>query len=286
VKDGIPLDITLDYFSERHWDRVAQARGSASSDVGAALIDSMVTSVDGHGATAILDIGSGNGALANALAATFTDAIVRGVDYSSTATRIAEQRLAAHDDDGVRQRLRFVTGPAVPLPFDDNSFDAITLLKTAWVLPDLPAALRECRRVLRPGGRIHVQTWSTPQRCAALTLGSAVIGERIGGFVLPPEATGPFELTTERIAHEMSSAGLVVEAQPVFSWDMRVRSCDDYWERLRSVAGTAFWALATQPTQDRMLLDDTWRRHSEAYRDADGWAILPLDWHVSVGELQ
>jgi demethylmenaquinone methyltransferase/2-methoxy-6-polyprenyl-1,4-benzoquinol methylase len=52
------------------------------------------------------------------------------------------------------QRVRFVTGDMMALPFPDASFDAITTGYGLRNVPDLDGALREMVRVLRPGGRM------------------------------------------------------------------------------------------------------------------------------------
>lgn len=47
-------------------------------------------------------------------------------------------------------------GDAVALPYPDGTFDAAYLISTLGQVPDMTAALRELRRVLRPGGRVVV----------------------------------------------------------------------------------------------------------------------------------
>ena len=51
-------------------------------------------------------------------------------------------------------QLQFLLGDAAALPFDDGRFDAATVAFGLGTLPDLPAGLRELRRVVRPGGRV------------------------------------------------------------------------------------------------------------------------------------
>ncbi|MCM1951178.1 class I SAM-dependent methyltransferase [Streptomyces sp. G2] len=275
------MDINLDYFSQSHWDRVARARGTASSEVGTVLIDSVVTRVREGGAQDVLDIGSGNGALACALVTAMADARVTGLDYSPAAVRLAVEELLPTLPPADRTRLSFSAGSADALPFEDDRFDAVTMLKTAWVLPDLPAALRECRRVLRPGGSIHIQSWADPEQCAALTLGGDVLADSISGFTLPPEAMAPFELTPDRVVAELTGAGFRMERQHSFSWDLTVGTASEYWDRLRSIAGTAYWAFAVQPNEDRPSLDTTWRRYAADYTTPDDTWNLPLAWHIS-----
>jgi ubiquinone/menaquinone biosynthesis C-methylase UbiE len=48
------------------------------------------------------------------------------------------------------------TGDAARLPYPDHSFDAAYLVSVLGEVPDAPAAVRELRRVLKPGGRLVV----------------------------------------------------------------------------------------------------------------------------------
>lgn len=55
-----------------------------------------------------------------------------------------------------RNRTTWVWQHAVPLPFNDNSFDAVTCLEALEFMPSTRDALRECVRVLKPGGLLLV----------------------------------------------------------------------------------------------------------------------------------
>jgi demethylmenaquinone methyltransferase/2-methoxy-6-polyprenyl-1,4-benzoquinol methylase len=57
---------------------------------------------------------------------------------------------------------RLVSGDALYLPFASGSFDAITIAFGLRNVADRPAALREMRRLLRPGGRAYVLEFSRP----------------------------------------------------------------------------------------------------------------------------
>ncbi len=67
-----------------------------------------------------------------------------------------------------RDRLTWVWHDSVPLPFNDNSFDAVTCLEALEFMPSTIDALRECVRVLKPGGllvtsnRIASGRWQMP----------------------------------------------------------------------------------------------------------------------------
>ncbi|HVE53668.1 MAG TPA: methyltransferase domain-containing protein, partial [Ramlibacter sp.] len=56
-----------------------------------------------------------------------------------------------------RRGLRFVEASAERLPFPDGHFDRAMMLRSFHHMPDQEAALRELRRVLKPGGSVLVQ---------------------------------------------------------------------------------------------------------------------------------
>ncbi len=69
-----------------------------------------------------------------------------GADFTQTMLAVAARR------HGMRRLHAWVTADAHRLPFRDGSFDVVTNAFVLRNLVDLPGALREMRRVLRPGG--------------------------------------------------------------------------------------------------------------------------------------
>lgn len=101
------------------------------------------------GATSLaLDVATGTGRLPLALLAIpFYEGSVVGVDYSRKMLHEAAKKCAPYSE-----RVTLLHHPAVPLPFADSTFDAVTCLEALEFLPDRHAALQEMVRVLRPGG--------------------------------------------------------------------------------------------------------------------------------------
>lgn len=96
----------------------------------------------------VLDIGSGPGLLAYDMAeAVGNSGRVCGIDVSQAMLAMAEKRCAE------QPRTEFRMAPATQLPYPDDSFDAAVSTQVYEYVRDVPAALAELHRVLRPGGR-------------------------------------------------------------------------------------------------------------------------------------
>jgi len=101
--------------------------------------------------TDVLDLGCGPGVSAFVLAE-HTGANVVGLDYSQ---RMVARAKAAHRSEFVHlPNVRFLCGDACALDLPDASVDLITGHSFLYLVSDRPAALREARRVLRPGGTL------------------------------------------------------------------------------------------------------------------------------------
>ena len=101
----------------------------------------------------VVDIGSGPGLLASELAeAVGLDGAVTGVDPSESMLRLAAARRPAEGAAPLELRA----GDALALPLADASVDVAVSTQVYEYVDDMPAALAEARRVLRPGGRLLV----------------------------------------------------------------------------------------------------------------------------------
>jgi SAM-dependent methyltransferase len=106
----------------------------------------------------VLDIGSGPGYLAVSMArAVGPTGAVHGVDPSPAMNAIARARGADIP------WLRIDDGDALALPYSDDTFDVAVSTQVYEYVADVPRALGELRRVLRPGGRALIldTDWDT-----------------------------------------------------------------------------------------------------------------------------
>ncbi len=118
----------------------------------------------------LLDAGCGAG-LAARIAAE-RGAKVAGLDASEALIAIARERVPAGD---------FRVGEIEALPFPDARFDVVTGFNSFQFAADPVAALREARRVVRPGGRVAMVVWGRSADCEAMAVVGAIVK------LLPPD---------------------------------------------------------------------------------------------------
>ena len=170
----------------------------------------------------VLDLATGTADLAILTARTHPDAAVTGLDPSRNMLAVGREKLAAKGLDG---RVTLVEGDAERLPFDDASFDGITMAFGIRNVPDRPAALREMARVTRPGGRVCILELAEPREgpMAAMArfhihtvvpwLGAALSGAKEYQYLQRSIAAFP---APEEFAEAMRASGLtVIEARPM-----------------------------------------------------------------------
>lgn len=109
--------------------------------------------VQGWRPARLLDLATGSGVLAATLGRACPEAAVIGADFCLPMLQQARK------GRGLR---RLVVADAMRLPFGDGAFDAVTVAFGLRNMPSYLGALREMRRVLRPGGHLLILDFSVP----------------------------------------------------------------------------------------------------------------------------
>jgi len=104
----------------------------------------------------ILDVATGTGDLARALARRAPAARVTGLDFTRSMLDVAAQKYGFESH-------RWIEGDGLNLPFASGAFDATTIAFGLRNMADRAAGLREMRRIVRPGGRVAVLEFSQPR---------------------------------------------------------------------------------------------------------------------------
>ncbi|WP_077326691.1 demethylmenaquinone methyltransferase [Virgibacillus siamensis] len=109
--------------------------------------------------TTALDVCCGTGDWSFSLAeATGKNGKVIGIDFSSNMLSVARKK----NERFQYEQLSFVQGNAMSLPYEDNSFDYVTIGFGLRNVPDYMTVLKEMYRVVKPGGHVVCLETSQP----------------------------------------------------------------------------------------------------------------------------
>lgn len=162
----------------------------------------------------ILDVATGTGDLAIAMARRIRDVQVLGVDLSEAMLAVARRKVEAR---GLDSRIVLDRGDAEHLAVADASVDVATVAFGVRNFGDLAAGLRELARTIKPGGQVVILEFSRPRNRAFRALYefySYKILPHIGGLVSRdkrayeylPASVGEFP-APERFMEMMAAAG-------------------------------------------------------------------------------
>lgn len=115
-----------------------------------ALTDEMLKLAEPRDGLQVLDIGCGTGKAGCRIAQEF-NCHVLGV---SPSTACIDKATALATTLNLSDSAKFLPGDGTQLQFQDNRFDRVWVMESSHLMDDKPALLRECARVLKPGGRV------------------------------------------------------------------------------------------------------------------------------------
>lgn len=211
----------------------------------------------------VLDVACGPGTLSFLAAPRVGH--VSAIDF---APNMLEQLRTRVREAGVRN-LSAELMDAQHLTFHDGTFDAVFCSFGMMFVPDRARALEEMRRVLRPGGRVAIATWSTIDKRPLMQLAFAAARDALGA---PTPPKGPLQ-SIEECEGELRAAGFHDPIARTFDEDAVFPSVDAYWKALMSGGAPMAVMRATMTV-------DAWhsveRRVLQALRERVGEGELRL----------
>jgi SAM-dependent methyltransferase len=177
---------------------------------------------------------------------------VIGIDLAPGALKTAEERARKRG----LTNIRFQHADAHDLPFANESFDRITSRLGVMFLADLPRALREMHRVLKPGGRLALLTWGPmKQPYFESTVGTVL--RMLPGGVMRESDLAMFAFAVPGIlAQKLQQAGFAqVEENFVtlpWTWPGTPQECWDYFQEVTAPFATLFRSI---PQDERPAID-------------------------------
>lgn len=221
---------------------------------------------------AVLDVGSGTGALTAAVAAAAPSSRIVGIDPAASYVAYARSRYP-------EERMRFDVGDAQQLRFGDGTFDRTLSLLVLNFIPDRSKAVDEMIRVTRLGGTVAGAVWDYGQgmqmlrlfwdEARALDPAADARDERH----MPLSRQGELEaLWRAHRLRDVSEEALTIR--------MRFASFDDYWSPFLAKQGPAGDYVAALAAREREQLQRRLRRRllgdgpdRPIVLDARAWAV-------------
>lgn len=116
--------------------------------------------LDTHKNITLADLATGTGDILVSLLRRRADiARALGIDISNEMLAVCKKKLTRLSLDN---RAELIRCDAAHTPFDDNSFDVVTMAFGIRNMPDVPAALTEIRRILTPAGKAVILEFALP----------------------------------------------------------------------------------------------------------------------------
>lgn len=220
-----------------------------------------------------LDLGCGTGALTQTIMARCQPRTITAIDQS--ADFVAQARATTSDAE---VRLRFEVADAQKIPLADAAVDVAASALVINFVPDKAAALREMKRVAKPGGLVSFYVWDYPGGGMGFmrAFWNAATALDPKALELAEARRFPF-CNPDGLAALAAEAGWASPAVDKIEIETRFASFEDFWQPFTLGAGPAPGYCASLPEDQRdalkqRLLDDVGGAGPVSF-PARAWAV-------------
>jgi ubiquinone/menaquinone biosynthesis C-methylase UbiE len=236
--------------------------------VGEAMIERLELAADDHH----LDIASGTGEPGLTIARLVPTGRVVLTDLAAEMLEVAARRARSQGVLNVETQVC----SADDLPFDDATFDNVSVRFGYMFFPDMARATSELARVLKPGGRVCASVWVKPEENPWTAIAMQAIASEAA--LTTPDKNAPSMFRCAAPGHVSSlyeSAGL----RDIAEWDVPVelvtQSPEQYWEMISEHVSLAVAALqqVDDPARDRIRQRAV--ASVRAFEEEDGTVRVP-----------
>lgn len=227
------------------------------------LIDDLAPDPDG----VVLDLAAGTGATSCAVSSLVRR--VRCTDLSLGMVRAARRRA---ESLGI-SNIAFDVVEAEALPYASGSVARIACQMGLMLMLRPRDVLRECRRVLRPSGRLALSVWGSAERNPWLVMGGAALlshGHSVGGDPFGPG--GVFSLSDPHsVSMLLSDAGFADIYTETLSLTDRYESFEEYWRVHTETSGPVALVVSRLDDETLKSVQDACRGFCEPFRVGVGF---------------
>jgi SAM-dependent methyltransferase len=258
------------------WDAMApgwERRRAQLADALSPVRDWLVRELAPRPGETVLELGAGAGDTGFEAAAIVGDGgRLISSDFSADMLGVARRRGGERGLSNVDYRVI----DAESIDLDADSVDGVLCQSGYMLMADPDAALAETRRVLRPGGRVALSVWGSPERNPWGAIGAMILVQR--GHMSPPQpgAPGTFSMASEeRTRQLLESAGFTPGRTEEVSVRFAFRDVKDYESWAVEVAGPLAMVLRGLSEAEREALTAELTEAFTPFEVPDGGCELP-----------
>lgn len=201
----------------------------------------IIEDIKPSGKDLVLDIASGTGEPGLSIATMLRGGKVVITDLAEDMLEVARENAFKRGITNIETRACDVC----ELPFDDNSFDAISCRFGFMFFPDMQMAANEMARVLKPGGRIATSVWNIPEKNFWVTASMGTITRIMQLQPPPPGAPGMFRCCKPGMMDEIfARAGFKNIVVKEVTSKLNSGTVENYWRLMTEVGAPIVAALS------------------------------------------
>jgi len=202
-------------------------------------------------------------------------------DVAGAMVTTIEARAAAR---GLTDVVEARTMSAEVLDLPDASVDGVACRWGYMLLADPSVALRDTRRVLRPGGRVALAAWDGPQANQWLSAAALELRERGLAPAPDPAEPGPFSWRDRTgIGTHLEEAGFTDVVLDTVTFAFRYPTLDAWWASAVDLGQSLATAVAGAEPVAVAALKAAAQARLASYVEADGSVTVPASTHVARG---
>ncbi len=203
--------------------------------------DEIIRAIKPGGNDLVLDIAAGTGEPGLTIAGMLDGGKVMITDLSDGMLEVARENATKRGITNIETMACDVCN----LPFEDNSFDAISCRFGFMFFPDMLLAAKEMYRVVKPGGKIATTVWGAPEKNFWATATLNIVNKNMQLPKPPAGAPGLYRCAQRGLVSGLlNSAGFKNVAESEVKGTLNAGTVDVYWNMMTDVVAPVVAALS------------------------------------------